>query len=99
MQVEGLPVLLESPFVQRRFVEPLLIRSGWTRAEVDSGPPGNGRRARDIPRRVIHERHQVGRRGLDAPRRTQRSEEHTSELQSRSDIVCRLLLEKKKKEK
>src|SRR2546428_6299940 len=25
-----------------------------------------------------------------------RSEEHTSELQSRSDIVCRLLLEKKK---
>src|SRR5206468_12173910 len=26
-----------------------------------------------------------------------RSEEHTSELQSRSDLVCRLLLEKKKK--
>src|SRR2546428_9914190 len=38
----------------------------------------------------------------DAPRRWRsrpnsrgRSEEHTSELQSRSDIVCRLLLEKK----
>src|SRR5690349_23146086 len=30
------------------------------------------------------------------PRRT-RSEEHTSELQSRRDLVCRLLLEKKKK--
>src|SRR5947207_5399285 len=29
------------------------------------------------------------------PRR--RSEEHTSELQSHSDLVCRLLLEKKKK--
>src|SRR5206468_11912068 len=29
-------------------------------------------------------------------RRTSRSEEHTSELQSRSDLVCRLLLEKKK---
>src|SRR5206468_12636413 len=28
-----------------------------------------------------------------------RSEEHTSELQSRSDLVCRLLLEKKKREK
>src|SRR3989440_4210000 len=28
---------------------------------------------------------------------TKRSEEHTSELQSRSDLVCRLLLEKKKK--
>src|SRR5206468_10053565 len=26
-----------------------------------------------------------------------RSEEHTSELQSRSDLVCRLLLEKKKR--
>src|SRR5438874_10605062 len=29
-------------------------------------------------------------------RRRQRSEEHTSELQSRRDLVCRLLLEKKK---
>src|SRR2546421_9384330 len=29
--------------------------------------------------------------------RPTRSEEHTSELQSRSDLVCRLLLEKKKK--
>src|SRR5690349_23596400 len=29
--------------------------------------------------------------------RTIRSEEHTSELQSRRDLVCRLLLEKKKK--
>src|SRR5690349_22864353 len=29
----------------------------------------------------------------------QRSEEHTSELQSRRDLVCRLLLEKKKKSK
>src|SRR2546421_5982143 len=32
-------------------------------------------------------------------REKQRSEEHTSELQSRSDLVCRLLLEKKKKKK
>src|SRR5690349_23145594 len=29
--------------------------------------------------------------------RQRRSEEHTSELQSRRDLVCRLLLEKKKK--
>src|SRR2546421_4092922 len=38
--------------------------------------------------------------GPDAPSRRgaePRSEEHTSELQSRSDLVCRLLLEKKKK--
>src|SRR5699024_11777037 len=34
------------------------------------------------------------RRGL---KRLARSEEHTSELQSRFDLVCRLLLEKKKK--
>src|SRR2546422_3997661 len=34
-------------------------------------------------------------RSLDA----NRSEEHTSELQSRLHLVCRLLLEKKKKEK
>src|SRR5699024_11844936 len=31
------------------------------------------------------------------PRSRPRSEEHTSELQSRFDLVCRLLLEKKKK--
>src|SRR5947207_9998498 len=31
--------------------------------------------------------------------RRYRSEEHTSELQSHSDLVCRLLLEKKKKKK
>src|SRR5690349_23761671 len=30
---------------------------------------------------------------------SRRSEEHTSELQSRRDLVCRLLLEKKKKHK
>src|SRR3712207_7816011 len=39
--------------------------------------------------------------GLDAARRRRaaRSEEHTSELQSRQYLVCRLLLEKKKKYK
>src|SRR5699024_11491624 len=34
----------------------------------------------------------------DALAASVRSEEHTSELQSRFDLVCRLLLEKKKKE-
>src|SRR5438132_7770515 len=42
------------------------------------------------------------RSGRRAPRtaggRGARSEEHTSELQSHSDLVCRLLLEKKKKD-
>src|SRR2546427_4787122 len=40
---------------------------------------------------------------IDTPRTTLvaavRSEEHTSELQSQSNLVCRLLLEKKKKKK
>src|SRR5438034_6437837 len=37
------------------------------------------------------------RRRWDAEFSPARSEEHTSELQSHSDLVCRLLLEKKKK--
>src|SRR5699024_11947897 len=35
----------------------------------------------------------------EQPAVMRRSEEHTSELQSRFDLVCRLLLEKKKKNK
>src|SRR5699024_12522723 len=38
------------------------------------------------------------RTAVDHPDVRTRSEEHTSELQSRFDLVCRLLLEKKKKE-
>src|SRR5205085_8326841 len=34
---------------------------------------------------------------VTTPKFTRRSEEHTSELQSQSNLVCRLLLEKKKK--
>src|SRR5260221_1221701 len=39
----------------------------------------------------------VAQRALALPGHVLRSEEHTSELQSHSDLVCRLLLEKKKK--
>src|SRR3712207_7997525 len=39
----------------------------------------------------------AARRQLPAARPALRSEEHTSELQSRQYLVCRLLLEKKKK--
>src|SRR5215475_15084890 len=42
------------------------------------------------------DRHCQGLSQLDAPLR---SEEHTSELQSRENLVCRLLLEKKKRGK
>src|SRR2546428_4287454 len=44
-------------------------------------------------------RQQVDRSARRAGGDDARSEEHTSELQSRSDLVCRLLLEKKKKKK
>src|SRR3989442_11251373 len=51
-----------------------------------------------------HERHQVMRVRVVGvqlhgalERAVERSEEHTSELQSRPHLVCRLLLEKKKK--
>src|SRR5437016_9503320 len=47
-----------------------------------------------FPSRIQRDRH--GRSGAKA-RQEQRSEEHTSELQSLTNLVCRLLLEKKKK--
>src|SRR2546430_9151730 len=53
---------------------------------------------------VRYREHSLDLRGLRPPTcmeppraRTGRSEEHTSELQSQSNLVCRLLLEKKKK--
>src|SRR2546422_7813303 len=49
-----------------------------------------------LPRRPPHRLPHVGRRGKRSPTMG-RSEEHTSELQSRLHLVCRLLLEKKKK--
>src|SRR2546421_882232 len=39
----------------------------------------------------------ISREAIRLDSSSRRSEEHTSELQSRSDLVCRLLLEKKKK--
>src|SRR2546421_7913006 len=45
-----------------------------------------------LPLHLVGDGEHITRRDHD-----DRSEEHTSELQSRSDLVCRLLLEKKKK--
>src|SRR2546427_6050109 len=55
--------------------------------------------ARHVVRRAGARRGVVQRAGLRFGERDellQRSEEHTSELQSQSNLVCRLLLEKKK---
>src|SRR2546427_3165814 len=57
-------------------------------------------RLRDPPH-LDEERRQPGHRGQRVlhvqAARLHRSEEHTSELQSQSNLVCRLLLEKKKR--
>src|SRR2546430_15855809 len=50
-----------------------------------------------ISYRTAMERAQRRDSGIDEGPKGQRSEEHTSELQSQSNLVCRLLLEKKKK--
>src|SRR5206468_11055640 len=59
-----------------------------------------GMRRRRAPRGSQRRRHDSSpfTRKKNAPDLLGRSEEHTSELQSRSDLVCRLLLEKKKKQ-
>src|SRR5256885_5691733 len=53
----------------------------------------------DLIELQIAQRHEIERRGDEQQRRASelRSEEHTSELQSPCNLVCRLLLEKKKK--
>src|SRR5690349_23479207 len=76
-------------------------------------PGGRGRDAQESDARLrgVEERHEprahhrdaVGGSGVSVAAvrdsGSQRSEEHTSELQSRRDLVCRLLLEKKKEKK
>src|SRR3712207_7917276 len=73
------------------------LRAGRQRAarlrRTGHGDAARGR-ARDA-RRVPRDEVGGARRGGDLAAR--RSEEHTSELQSRQYLVCRLLLEKKKK--
>src|SRR2546421_4546255 len=64
-----------------------LFRSASARRRGNPGPRAQGR-SEAYTSWVLRERRE---------RKITRSEEHTSELQSRSDLVCRLLLEKKKK--
>src|SRR3712207_6922127 len=63
-------------------------------AHEDEHRQDGEREARRGPEREVAER--AGQRAL-AGECPDRSEEHTSELQSRQYLVCRLLLEKKKK--
>src|SRR5688572_30940209 len=60
--------------------------TGWYLARVLDRLPGRIGLALDLSKHALR-------------RAARRSEEHTSELQSQSNLVCRLLLEKKKKNK
>src|SRR3712207_6930864 len=72
-----------------------LFRSRLPRRPVAAGGPRGG--GDPAPASCASDSVARGRRrGLTGPR-ARRSEEHTSELQSRQYLVCRLLLEKKKK--
>src|SRR5574337_1366377 len=65
---------------------------GTSRRPCRSSTPAANRRNPDRPRQNRDDR----RTHVRSARSRQRSEEHTSELQSPLNLVCRLLLEKKK---
>src|SRR2546427_7514474 len=70
-----------------------LFRSACGQGDAE-GDPGAGH---EPPARVRRAARRAPRRRARRRLRGARSEEHTSELQSQSNLVCRLLLEKKKK--
>src|SRR2546427_9345176 len=79
-----------------------LFRSLWARLERDFLPGTECRREVGCGVRV-RSAHGLSGAGMSATEAAIeaakiRSEEHTSELQSQSNLVCRLLLEKKKKD-
>src|SRR2546422_6801320 len=67
------------------------------RPPADRGGAGRGGDGRENPRRRQTQAAVIDRGRPRAAKAWRRSEEHTSELQSRLHLVCRLLLEKKKK--
>src|SRR5688572_32063560 len=72
------------------------------RSSGPTRPPGRGGTPRREAGRISADgggRSWRGTRRTPPKLRAPRSEEHTSELQSQSNLVCRLLLEKKKKKK
>src|SRR2546426_7705467 len=74
-----------------------LFRSERSR---EAAEPAQQHHARGAEARRERPRQQrAGRCETDERHRVERSEEHTSELQSPCNLVCRLLLEKKKKKK
>src|SRR5206468_9280841 len=82
-----------------------LATLAWTTATALAQWTPEVRRARPVDEPPVARALPLDELNAAPPRRSTeeahepRSEEHTSELQSRSDLVCRLLLEKKKKKK
>src|SRR3712207_7431749 len=72
---------------ERRLLCPLHYQAPTRRARIGPGRPPRQNTGPACPRAASSDRNSAG----------ERSEEHTSELQSRQYLVCRLLLEKKKK--
>src|SRR5438309_6217497 len=73
------------------------LHSFPTRRSSDLCSPARGRYRRNISLPACVPARASRRRRREARAGTHRSEEHTSELQSQFHLVCRLLLEKKKK--
>src|SRR5690554_7191018 len=91
------------PPISTLFPYTTLFRSGWLPVFLLAPDgPHTGAKARHL---LLHAAPEVrpayratgGQCLCDSRYRSSRSEEHTSELQSRPHLVCRLLLEKKKK--
>src|SRR2546430_11572269 len=78
----------------------LLARVGFFQplrlAGVADPQPVDERLEREALDEERHQNHNVREENDQIAPRERRSEEHTSELQSQSNLVCRLLLEKKK---
>src|SRR5690242_21416936 len=88
-------LLLRRPPTSTLFPYTTLFRSSVPRSPGHNSPIVRGRRSRPRQPSAASDQatYATGWRGLD---RRPRSEEHTSELQSHVNLVCRLLLEKKK---
>src|SRR5688572_30858349 len=88
--------MLRRPPRSTLFPYTTLFRSSTDRIEfVLRGTKRGLGTSRTAPRNKVTWRHT----GRNPSRSKVRSEEHTSELQSQSNLVCRLLLEKKKNDK
>src|SRR5207249_10826704 len=85
---DALPIWIEDDVLGRK-ADALREELVGAPADLDAAPEAVG-----LP--LLVEGHHHHRGAVLAAKACLRSEEHTSELQSRFDLVCRLLLEKKK---